>query len=242
MRCFINIIFSFSLYAFTLNFAQAGDYANREVIGFSKDGNLFAFEQYGVQDGSGFAYSDIFIINTQNDIWVEGSPYRVLLRDEFSKISDARKQSRELAASALATITDPGVIAATNRPDEDIADPYKISVKPRSFILPDNAAKMTFKVELISLPTPENCKGLVDEGSSHGFRLIRSTPTGDNVVMHEDNSIPASRGCPFDYYPADIVFHYAQDGKYTLAVLIRTENFGFEGRDGRFLAFTAPLN
>ena len=242
MRCLINIISTFVVAVLTFTFAQAGDFANREIIGFSKDGNLFAFEQFGIQDGSGFAYSDIFIINTQNDIWVEGSPYRVLLRDEFSKISDARKKVRELAASALTTITDPGIIAATNRPDEDVTDPYKISVKPRSFILPDNATKMTFQVDLIPLPTPENCQGLVGEGSFHGFRLIRSTQSGDNIVMHEDKSIPTSRGCPFDYYPADIIFHYAQDGKYTLAVLIRTENFGFEGRDGRFLAFTTPLN
>jgi len=60
--------------------------------------------------------------------------------------------------------------------------------------------------------------------------------------MHEDHAIPASRNCPLDYQPADIVFHYTSEGKYVVAVLVRMETFGFEGRDGRFLAVTGALN
>ena len=44
--------------------ALAGDFANLNVLGFSSDGNIFAFEQYGVQDGSGFPYADRFYIDT----------------------------------------------------------------------------------------------------------------------------------------------------------------------------------
>ncbi len=53
--------------------AQAADGAQSRPIGFSPDRRYFAFEQYGVQDGSGFAYSDIFVIDLSNDSWVKGS-------------------------------------------------------------------------------------------------------------------------------------------------------------------------
>jgi predicted secreted protein len=36
------------------NPALAGDTAELNILGFSADGNVFAFEEYGVQDGSGF--------------------------------------------------------------------------------------------------------------------------------------------------------------------------------------------
>jgi predicted secreted protein len=62
--------------------ARAGDAAGREVIGFSPDGRYFAFEQYGVQDGSGFAYSDIMVIDATSDAWVVGTPVRKRADDE----------------------------------------------------------------------------------------------------------------------------------------------------------------
>ncbi len=43
-----------SLMALAIAFpAVAGDFANRDIIGFSADGSRFAFEEYGQQDGSG---------------------------------------------------------------------------------------------------------------------------------------------------------------------------------------------
>ena len=44
--------------------AEAGDYADRTILGFSPDGSTFAFEEFGVQDGSGFAYANIYMIDT----------------------------------------------------------------------------------------------------------------------------------------------------------------------------------
>ncbi len=35
----------------------AGDRAGIDFIGYSADGGFFAFEEFGIQDGSGFAYS-----------------------------------------------------------------------------------------------------------------------------------------------------------------------------------------
>ncbi|TIL61031.1 MAG: hypothetical protein E5Y89_28055, partial [Mesorhizobium sp.] len=41
----------------TVATAGAGDVAELEILGFSKDGGVFAFEEYGVQDGSGYPYA-----------------------------------------------------------------------------------------------------------------------------------------------------------------------------------------
>ncbi len=240
VRIFNAIFVVTILLTITILPAKAGDFAEREIIGFSPDGNLFAFEQFGIQDGSGFAYSEIFVIDTNEDKWVLGSPFRVRIDEDNSTIEDARQMARTQASAALTTITDRGIVAATNRPDEQVTDPYKITVVPRSFFLTNNGSKIEFDVELLPLPVPDLCRDLIAEGEIFGFKLTRS---GNNtVVMHEDKSIPATRKCPLDYKPADIVFHYTSEGKYVVAVLVRMESFGFEGRDGRYLAITGALN
>ena len=62
--------------------ASAGDFAERHIFGFSPDGSHFAFEEYGVQDGSGFPYSNIYIVDVANDSWLPGTPLRVRIDDE----------------------------------------------------------------------------------------------------------------------------------------------------------------
>ena len=64
----ISILINLVLLTLSICFsAQAGDFAKREIHGFSVDGGLFAFEEYGVQDGSGFPYSNIYVIDTATD-------------------------------------------------------------------------------------------------------------------------------------------------------------------------------
>ena len=57
--------------------ALAGDRALFQPIGFSADGRYFAFEEYGVQDGSGFPYSNTYILDLPADKWVNGTPVRM---------------------------------------------------------------------------------------------------------------------------------------------------------------------
>ena len=80
--------------------ALAADGAAFNAIGYSPDSRYFAFEQYGVQDGSGFPYWDVFVIDLKSNEWVKGSPYRALLESETAKISAARDQARAAAAPA----------------------------------------------------------------------------------------------------------------------------------------------
>ena len=74
--------------------ALAADGAAFNAIGYSPDSRYFAFEQYGVQDGSGFPYWDVFVIDLKTNEWVKGSPYRALLESEEAKLAAARDQAR----------------------------------------------------------------------------------------------------------------------------------------------------
>ena len=47
--------------------SAGGDTASIEILGFTADGSVFAFEEYGIQDGSGFPYSHRFYIDTATD-------------------------------------------------------------------------------------------------------------------------------------------------------------------------------
>lgn len=50
--------------------AFAVDYARVDVMGFSANGSRFAFEEYGIQDGSGFPYSNIYLFDVDRDAWL----------------------------------------------------------------------------------------------------------------------------------------------------------------------------
>lgn len=220
--------------------SHAGDYAEREIIGFSPDGSLFAFEEYGRQDGSGFPYSNIYVIDTATDSWTSGSPFRVLLEDEIMEIGDARREAANLGSTALAQDWQPGLIAATNRATEIAADPYRMVARPRLWV-PPTEDRIEFRIETYPLPGESYC---ADFGATLGFRLVQvyNTPGRTTRLLHEDASIPSSRGCPLDYRFHDIVTYHPQDGSPpALAVLILVERVGFEGPDGRFMAVTAPL-
>jgi predicted secreted protein len=220
--------------------AHAGDFATRAILGFSEDGSRFAFEEYGTQDGSGFPYSNIYVIDTATDQWTAGSPFRVLMQDENATEEDARDQARAEAGSALTAITQPGVHAATNQPLEIVDNPHRMAAKPYVFN-PPTSDSIEFRIEEIPVMPPEMCK---DFGETMAFRLkqIFSEPGKATRLLHEDNGVPSSRRCPLSYRFADILTYYPDNGPPVAAILILMEQVGFEGPDGRYLAVTTQLD
>lgn len=218
----------------------AGDYAERVILGFSPDGRYFAFEQYGQQDGSGFPYADIFVIDTSTDSWVEGSPVRVLLQDEKAEIKWARRDAIAKAAGILkkTLITHPGRVLASNPAFELSADPHKV-VANASRILSLSEA-WTFQLQPLTFPATGHCVTFSPEGSA-GFRLTVTPPQGAPVEWHADKALPESRGCPLRYAISDVVIHEPAQGPRVAAVILSLFQVGFEGPDRRFLAVTRAL-
>ncbi|MHB1110638.1 MAG: DUF2259 domain-containing protein, partial [Devosia sp.] len=96
--------------------AVAGDRALIDFIGYSPDGRYFSFEEFGVQDGSGFPYSNIYVVDLPADKWVSGSPFRAQLEDEEATLADVRKEAAEMAKPTIGQlgITEPVDLVAIN--------------------------------------------------------------------------------------------------------------------------------
>jgi len=215
----------------------AGDFAERRIIGFSEDGSRFAFEEFGVQAGSGFPYANLFVIDTRNDQWVEGTPIRILEEDETVPLASVRQRIAAEAQPFVGGLDQPGSLLASNPITETGRDPYRIAFKRWPELLLESG-DLHLTLETIPLESPANTD---DEYRTYGFRL--KLDDGQSVkLIHEDKALPASRGVPLDYRIADVVIHQPFGEPATLAVLVLVIQRGFEGARGRFLAVTTRLD
>jgi predicted secreted protein len=224
--------------------AFAADAAERNILGFSTDGRYFAFEQFGVQDGSGFPYSEIFIVDLEMDSWLEGTPVRVRLEDETQSLDTARRKAKDEALRYLqvAGIEDNARVLASNSLYQEMADPRQLIFRTfyTSFghlepIDPDDDNVISLQLEEIVLPTPEGCP--LGDTPMAGFLLKAKRGREPYQDVHRDTKIPASRVCPLKYSLSDaVVFSTAGGQTQRIVVLVNIFSLGFEGPDRRFLA------
>jgi predicted secreted protein len=222
----------------------AADAAEREILGFSPDGRYFAFEQYGVQDGSGFPYSEIFVIDLDKDRWLEGTPVRVRLDDESQGLGQARAKALEDARKFLKTarIEDNARVLASNPVSQKTEDArrlvfhgYYTSFGHLEPIDEQDEDVIGLAVEDVVLASPEGCP--IGDTPMAGFVLKAKRGPEAFQEMHRDTSIPASRGCPLKYSLSDAVAFAGADGRtQRLVALVNVFSFGFEGADRRFIA------
>jgi predicted secreted protein len=221
--------------------AVAGSVADLDILGFSADASIFAFEEYGVQDGSGFPYANRYYIDVAADSFVSGTPIRIRIDDESAPLSQARDQAR---APGQAIVSDAelaqnrGHTAGINAITELSADPFRMAVNPRPVFPPIDAA-IEFRIEEYALDAT-GCENL---GPTMGFRLLRIdlTPGSTVDLLHEDGRIPSSRGCPLGYRIGAIQAIHPDGGAPSFAVLVAVRSFGFEGPDYRWIAVTGRL-
>lgn len=221
-------------------FARAGDQAERRILGFSPDGSLFAFEQFGVQDGSGYPYANIFVIDTASDSWVKGTPFGAFLDDDGATLAQARDEVQKQAAKLLQKrgISQPGRLLASNPPQEVSADPHKavVNAEPDPIAPPElwtfSIREKNFKNSLCTAFASDDQKGFTLTMQGQG-RPLRT--------LHEDTSIPEGRTCAVGYGISDVLIHDPKGGKRVFAILISVFKHGFEGPDRRFLAVTAQV-
>jgi len=220
--------------------ALAGDYADREFLGFSEDGRYFAFEEYGVQDGSGFPYSNIYFIDIDSDSWVDGTPIRLRIDTDGAPLHETRAEARDKAQPFLAKmgISRAGLLAASNPATETSADPHSVSFLPR-LIVPPSGDGMTLRITESEMPA-----GICpDFGAPYkGFTLTLEDEAGETVTLHADDAIPASRRCPVGYAISDVVTFHPAGETAVLVVVLSVFSLGFEGPDRRFIAVSTRLN
>jgi predicted secreted protein len=220
--------------------ARAGDYAYRDILGFSPDGKFFAFEEYGVQDGSGFPYSNIFVIDPAKDGWVDGTPIRRRIDDEATPLTKARSEARAKADPILKKLgVEPrGLLVVSNPATELSADPYHVRFRLNDFF---NMEERPWSLRLTPITAPEPAATCENLGPVKGLKLELTSPEGETKVIAQDTSIPESRFCPRDYAISDVVA-FTADGETTIAVLLSLFRQGFEGPDRRFIAVTTRVS
>ncbi|ODT74877.1 MAG: hypothetical protein ABS76_35765 [Pelagibacterium sp. SCN 64-44] len=221
--------------------ALAGDRAGIDLIGYSPDMSYFAFEEFGIQDGSGFAYSSVFILELPTDMWVKGSPIRVRLEEDGSSLSQARRIAAEQARSLLDDhgITEPAMMLALNG-DGEAADFTRLEAGWPGYGL--DAPRDSFGLELESFEAPSKaaCADYTDEPVL-GFALTL-TRDGERSEIYRDERIPTSRGCPLAYRLYGVAAPFTEpfgadaDRQAGLVALVSVYSLGFEGPDRRFIA------
>lgn len=236
----MNRFFALSVALTLATPAAAGDMAQLEILGFSADGKIFAFEESGIQDGSGFPYANRFYIDTTTDQFAPGSPVRIRLEDEAQTLAAARDQASTKGEAIVADAilrANAGHLAGYNAITELSSDTNWMFVLPRPFE-PTADKPLEVRIEEIPLSAkPGQCDGIED---LKGFRLTRVVDDKP-VVLHVDSSIPASRGCPIGYRMGAIQTFYPESGQPVFAVMLAVRSFGFEGPDDRWLALTGQL-
>ncbi len=239
------LFFVFLFLVFASRPLLAGDMAERRILGFSPDGRYFAFEQYGVQDGSGFPYADIFILDTRDNGWVPGTPFRSLLLDERAKLTDVRRQTRAKAEALLSRlrIAERGRVLASNPLTEVSANRYRVTIRTLP-ALPPVGTPYRLTLAEFRMKAPRCTE---NRGRAVGFALFVRPLWNRRVnwVIARDTvktGIPEDRGCPLGYGISDVIFFDPLDRSAlggegsVLVVLLHVFSKGFEGRRGRYLA------
>ncbi|MEJ1161044.1 DUF2259 domain-containing protein [Prosthecomicrobium sp. N25] len=221
--------------------AWAADAARRSIIGFSPDGAYFAFEEFGIQDGSAFPYANVYIIDTARDEWVRGSPHRVLLQSDQARLDQARSEARNAASDTLVrlAIGQQGEVIVS-----EAADRLEKAARFVAFTVPDQGPVRGLGTVRLRITEHQLQRAGCAFGKDlRGFVLQLEDAQGAPLrVMHEDREIPPSRGCPKGYGISEVqIFPRIGKGP-VLVVIVSVYRFGFEGLDRRYIGIATAFD
>lgn len=218
--------------------ASAGDIASFRSIGFSGDGKIFAYEEYGIQDGSGFPYSNIYAVDLTKDAYLPGTPFRVKLEQDGATVARARWQARNAADVLIDThelANHPAEVIAFNPVTEVSGDPHKLRYRDHATVPPAGGVN-TLVLEEIHQPADVRCHEQVEKVTSFRIRFTEREGKAVNEVVHEDQRLPASRACATGYRLGGVFSSGIWTENEAQVALIFVLTAGFEGsQDGRWI-------
>jgi len=220
---------------------RAGDYAKLNFIGFSKSGKYLAFEEYGVQDGSGFPYSAFYVVNVETNSYAAG-PFESRLESETATQLQARTKARLAAAASLRKFgiiernTGSLVISRlfTDLTVQRLDDPETKTKKIKFAEFVDSMyteGDYDLTLDLVEQKT-KACE--IEELPVYKIALtLKDNKADTTTVLQKDATLPPSRGCPIGY---DMQYVYLY--KNNIAVFLNYLTTGFEGPDLRYIVVT----
>lgn len=217
--------------------ANAGDVAEMRPLGFSPDGRYFAFEQFGEQDGSGFAYAEIQVIDTQTDTYVPGTPISILVRREEASVGEARRESLYKAKEILEARgigDDPGYLVALSPIGELTEKPHELRYQAfPSFYVSEGVHRLF--LEEFAAEGQELCRSMSVEVRGFALTMADDASPEERREVYRDTSVPKSRNCPSAYAIGGVVTP-AYGSSAPHMVMIQVASLGFEGNNLRWLA------
>lgn len=221
--------------------ALAGDRALIDVIGFSPDARYFAFEEFGIQDGSGFAYSSIYLIDLETDSWIVGTPVRKQADDESTTLSQVRAQVQSEAAEDIEGfgIDVPAEWAALIGDGAPDADAQTLRFGSPGYNPGDVSGDYELRLASFSTTAASPCAEWFSV-EPLGYELTIADK-GSERLIHRDGALPRSRGCPMDYRIYGVVLPFNASSISDAVALISVYPGGFEGPDRRFVAVPLGL-
>ncbi len=212
--------------------ALAGDKALLVEIGFNNDASLYAFAQYGIQDGSGFPYADLVVIEAKSDSYVTDITQNVVITSEQDSGDAAWVQLRSSAF---------GKLQARGFSPEAVNRAATINLKPSATAERDIMPGVKANASTISFPLA----GSVDcasFGASSNGQATEIRINNVSVAASVDSRVPKSRGCPQYYGIAKIDSKTVRPGVVAVAAVLQFDKHGFEGPDTRYMAIVRHVS
>lgn len=215
----------------------AGDVSTTEFLGFSPDGRAVGFQQYGNQDGSGFPYCTVVLIDTEKNTYLvppaslviqaeSDLPPRKVCNKAKSKIRDALNKLR--LNPALGTRTFSRLIT------DEAGQGAKIVNYGTFASVPAQRPNTVSVIETET--TAENEFGL----KTPLLKVVLKTQQGERVLQ-EDKKLPRARKSVYAY-ELEEGYSYETEKISVQVFTIRTYTQGFEGPDVRTMVVTGTLN
>lgn len=221
--------------------AQAGDRSLIDFIGFSEDFRYFAFEEFGIQDGSGFAFSNIFVVDLDTDSWVVGTPIRVLAQSDARPLAEVRAEAAERAADHMTEfgLDVPVEIAALIGDGAPDLDGQTLDFGAPGIAPGEVSGRYSLALSQFEAVAASPCADWFGV-QPKGYGLILSD-AGVSREVHKDGNLPRSRGCPLDYRLYAVVMPFGGATISNAVAIVSVYPGGFEGPDRRFLAVPLGL-
>ncbi|MEQ9812956.1 MAG: DUF2259 domain-containing protein [Azospirillaceae bacterium] len=225
--------------------AHGAERARQQTLGFSPDGLRFAFIQWGVGDGLGDPYADVFVLDVPSNSWLSGSPIRIRVPESevdalWNSTDDpaqwaydqALAEAQPLLEASGIVRTDTGtmLVRRTVFDRSAPADMVRFTVAPNSV--------RDYTIRLTQDQIDNDCDYM--DRQPRIFSLILESSSNPPLTLQEDTGLPESRGCALGYRIHDVIMHRETfDGPASLVVLLAYSLPGFEGDDIRYLAVSA---
>ncbi|WEK03961.1 MAG: DUF2259 domain-containing protein [Candidatus Devosia phytovorans] len=217
--------------------AWAGDRAGLDLIGYSPDSRYFAFEEFGIQDGSGSAYSTIYMIDLQSDAWVKGTPIRKLAEGEAGALPDVRAEALAAASGKIEefAITTPAELIAVNADGVPGNDGQNLTFGIPGYLPGDVNGAYELTLSTFPAETTEPCGDWFDF-EPLGFSIELTAGDVSLFWQQDGPPLPRSRGCPSAYRIHGVAIPFMAQEPTDAVALISVYPGGFEGPDRRFIA------